>query len=127
LVVKFYLKQFKESEDKYNVVIDDGDMFRIVSTVIKILLRILEIDPEVSFGFIGAHKVKEDFIEEKSNCTRYRIYQRIIKNYFGYENYKHAWDENNSAYLLINKGNPNKNTTKDTIELFTEYYPDLVL
>ena len=66
-----------------------------------------------SFGFIGAN----DLGEGKDNTKRYRVYKKIVKEFFSSENYYHVRSDENSLYLILNKQNKNidKNKIINTI------------
>src|SRR5690606_4573505 len=110
-VAKFYLRIHKNLKNKYKLIIDDGDGFRILSTCIRLALNIYQKDNLASFGYIGENKIGES----KNKTQRYRVYSMISKRDFSPKKFEHLKDEKNSIYFLLNKKNSEINK-----ELVTE-------
>ncbi len=115
--IKFHLRIHKNLSNKYQIEINDGDAFRILSTCIDMARIILSEDELASFGFIGQNSIGEKLFKTQ----RYRVYSNLAKRYFNPKNFSHNKDENNSIYFLGNC----KNKLLDVSEVnktITEYY-----
>jgi len=117
-VIKFYLKSHEHSKQKYNLLANNGDAFRIISTCVNIILHILKETPTASFGFIGEHIIGE----EKTNTKRFRIYKRVTENYFPPLKFEHAINIENSSYLILNKKNKTENLKGKAQAMFNQIY-----
>ncbi len=99
--VKFHLKAHSDSKDKYRLTTGYNDMPTCVSTCIQVMLEIAEKNPIASFGYIGANSLGE----EKENTKRFRIYNRVMQNFFLPANYAHHFLVKESVYLLLRTAN----------------------
>lgn len=117
-VAKFYLRIHKNLKNRYKLIINDGDGFRILSTCIKLALEIYSRDSKASFGYIG--ESKED--ENSFNTQRYRVYSALSIRYFSPKKYDHFKDEKNSVYFLLNKSNAPIN--EDIVSEYLKKYFD---
>ena len=99
--VKFHLKAHSDSNDKYCLTTGYNDMAGCVRTCIQVMLEIAEQNPIASFGYIGANSLDE----AKENTKRFRVYNRVMQNFFLPANYAHHFLEKESAYLLLRKNN----------------------
>jgi hypothetical protein len=117
-VIKFYLKSHEHSKNKYNLLANNGDAFRILSTCVNIILHTLAKTPTASFGFIGEHSIGE----EKNNTQRFRIYKRVTENYFPADKFEHALNVENSSYLILNKKNKTENLKEKAQVMFNQIY-----
>lgn len=117
-VAKFYLRIHKNLENKYRLLINDGDGYRILSTCVSLAVLINKRNPKASFGFIGERRLDErDFI----NTQRYRIYSMLCRRYFSPKKYNHENNDNASVYFVLNKAE--KSINKQIIEQkLVEYY-----
>ncbi|MFN3489554.1 MAG: hypothetical protein ACK4YV_10495 [Emticicia sp.] len=126
-IVKFFPVSHKLSDKKYNVIFNDFDAPRVIRTCIDIMLSIATENELASFGFIGANTISEDFYENEINTQRFRIYRRIMLNFFREESFSHLEEPSISAYLMVNKKNKNfEELTPKIVEMFQEVYPDLI-
>lgn len=55
-VIKFHDKVHTSSANKYNFVLNDFDVSKVLRTVLSIALEVLDGDKKASFAFVGAHK-----------------------------------------------------------------------
>lgn len=112
-IIKFYPKKHRLSENKYSLRTNKYLASRIFATCLKIGKDIQKNNDLASFGFIGAN----DLGEGKDNTKRYRVYKKIVKEFFSSENYYHVRSDENSLYLILNKQNKNidKNKIINTI------------
>lgn len=117
--VKFHLArdQFKGKE-KYKILTRFNDAPRVIRTCVNIMIEMYKQNPYRSFGFIGENSEKEN----KTNTKRFRIYKRVMENFFSPEKFFHFSDVNSSCYLLINKDNPDKDLAIHVIEMLHSLY-----
>ncbi len=119
-VIKFYLKNHEQSEKKYQLLSGLNDATRVISTSIEAMIWLYKKDNLSSFGFIGANSENEDI----GNTKRFKLYVKMMLNFFPPELFEHEEYEENSAYLLLNKQNSEeyKNLQEIIEELFIKYY-----
>ncbi len=117
-IIKFHLKDHRHSENKYNLQTDYHDATRVITTCIEIMLYFYRKFPLASFGFIGANSVGES----KKNTKRYRIYRRLMENFFSPIHFSHHYYEDGSAYLLLNRANTTENLLEKIRSLFIKFY-----
>ena len=131
--IKFYPKQYRHSDFKYNRITNKGDIGNILVTCSQLVPILLAEYPTASFGFIGSRTV-----EKKSGKTepyninqRFKIYKYFTSLKFGTKTFEHFEYPQISGYLLINKINtPIANKERAIIKMFLATYeslPDLVL
>lgn len=116
-IAKFYLRIHQHLKNKYKIIIDDGDGFRVLSTCISLAKQISNNDLLASFGFIGESRINESL----NNTQRYRVYKLISFNNFSPKKYNHVKDEENSIYFILNKSNK-KLTINKVSKRLNEYY-----
>lgn len=116
-IAKFYLRIHKDNPNRYKIITNHGDAFRIFNTCVSITNIILEENPLASFGFKGESSIGE----EPQNTKRFRIYSNLAIRYFSPKRYLHNKDVSNSTYFLLNKKNENITTNK-VEKLFNDYY-----
>lgn len=119
--VKFYLKNHRNSPNKYRLTTNTNEPRRIINTCINIMLSIYEDDSNASFGFIGSNGMNEDTY----CCTkRFRVYTTLMARYFSSDKFYHVQNKSKSAYLMVNrltlKDNPN--LLKEANEFFASQY-----
>jgi hypothetical protein len=118
--IKFYLKNYQHSKDKYKMLCNDFDGFRVVSTVVAVVLYIIDsVQPLASFGFIGTPLLIEP---TTLNTKRFRIYQKLAQKYFSPDTFDHGCNIDNSSYLLLNKKVVNINLKVKVEEMFNRLY-----
>lgn len=98
--IKFYPKIFADSSKKYNLMTNAGRAAPIINTCLNIMADILSKDPLASFGFTGAPLDSES---DQYPTKRYRIYKRIMENFFSPENFYHYTKSSRNAYFLVNR------------------------
>lgn len=126
-VIKFFLKNHRDSPLKYNLLTNLREVRPVVCTCASILLDLLRADDELSFGFIGAETITRDKIETKDNTARFKTYASVVSNYISTENFEHREQGETSGYILVNKRNKNKNPDliNNIEDLFQRLYLDL--
>ncbi len=125
-IVKFHLKNHKNSDKKYNLLTKLNDASRIIATNVKVMMDIYEKNPLASFGFIGANIINTETEEEeqKVSTKRFKVYSRVMYNLISPLKFTHYEYPDESAYLLLNKANVlNFPQLKEELEnLFRDIY-----
>ena len=101
-VIKFHDKNHSESKNRYNLILNDFDVGKVLKTILEITITILQIDTLASFAFIGVHKINKE-TSTTSATQRYRIYKRLTEYFLGSETFIHTFEERSNSYLLVNK------------------------
>lgn len=120
-VIKFHLKNHRNSKRKYNILTNLHEPRDVVYTCINILMNeIYAHDKYASFGFVAANLESE---ESRKNTKRLHFYEMIITTFIGSEAFNHYIYDENSAYLLIPKITIEKypSIEKDIMDLFQEH------
>ena len=97
--VKFYQKNHRHSDRKYQLLSNTFEPRRILYTVMNIMVEILRKNPKASFGFIGANCENES----TENTKRYRVYNRLVATKVSEDLFVHKEDVKTSAYMLVNR------------------------
>jgi hypothetical protein len=119
-IIKFHLRKDTHNKKKYQVLTATGDVGRVLATCIKILAdEILAKKSEASFGFLGMNSVGE----AKNHTKRYNLYKRVVSDYFSPESFEHVYNENKSAYALLNRNNKTPDLRQKVESMFKSYYP----
>tara|TARA_R100000306_G_scaffold26063_1_gene29873 strand:- start:10890 stop:11471 length:582 start_codon:yes stop_codon:yes gene_type:complete len=140
-IVKFFKKSHTNSRNRYsllnkkhflkkNKTTGARNFLMVLNTIIKLILKIYEINPMASFGFIGAPTMDElDIDKNESNINedgtvaktkRYNVYGLYVKRYFNPSKFEHIELESSSGYLIKNPRNLKLTTPK--VESFFENY-----
>lgn len=117
--VKFYLKNHRYSDRKYQLLTNTNEPRRIINTCINIMLSIYNSNSSASFGFIGSNSEGESI----SNTKRYRVYSRITATYFSDALFEHVENIERSVYMLINKTELGR--TPDLLNKIQDVFMDL--
>ena len=119
--VKFHLKAHRSSEHKYNLMTGLNEARQCIRTCMAVMEEVALSDPHASFGFIGANKLDED----EANTKRFRVYRRFMLTNFGNEEYKHQFNVEKSAYMLINRKYlaAHPGLMEEIVSGFRELYP----
>ena len=121
-IVKFHLKSHSDSDNKYNLLTSSGYPSRVIATCVKIMLDHHSENHFSSYGFIGSNLIGEP----KSNTKRFRIYKSVMLALFSPQSFDHKFNENGSAYLLLNKANKEPNLLEKVEIMFEKlYYEEL--
>jgi hypothetical protein len=115
--VKFFCRIHKNLDTKYQIVLNDGDAFRILSTCISLASILLKEDSKASFGFIGIN----DLGKNRNNTRRYKIYKTLAQRYFSPESFNHVKNIEYSIYLLLSKKNVNLSAEEIQNEISVNY------
>ena len=108
-VIKFFDKNHRLSDDKFNFMVADGEASTIINTNIAIMQYFYNKNPYASFAFMGA-PTKEEIRENTQlnrhsayNTKRFRLYKRIMSLFFNPARFLHIQNANCSAYLIANR------------------------
>lgn len=82
---------------------NQGDARRVMYTCIDIAKDILTKNNLASFAFVGAPTKKEKKANKLDATKRYRIYKKLAVTFFAPVKYSHAFIEQKSACILLNK------------------------
>ncbi|MGN6533914.1 MAG: hypothetical protein ACTHK0_19390 [Ginsengibacter sp.] len=101
-IVKFCLQERKIYSDRFNHLTNLNECSRILTTIGFIMRDIHKNNPYASFGFIGSNLPGED----KENTKRFRLYSQVVSQLISPVGFEHRTSIKHSAYLLINRDNP---------------------
>lgn len=118
--IKFYLRNHRNSDNKYNLLTHSHKASRIISTMIRIIVVYFHKNPYSSFVFIGAHLIGED----RKNTKRFRVYTRAVKNMISPASFHHFEYPDESGYVLLNKdfNENNPDLLKNIEDIFNRIY-----
>jgi len=100
--IKFCLCEHKFYPDRFNRLTNFNECSRVITTVGQIIKEVSEVNPIASFVFMGSELPGE----EKTNTKRFKLYERIIGNIVSPVKFEHFTSKSKSAYLLLNRNNP---------------------
>jgi hypothetical protein len=94
------------SKHQFTELTGKDDAIRIISTVVRQMITLLEegYEEAVCFGFIGARSKNE----KGKSSKRFRIYRMIMQNLVDRVKYIHLEDESLDAYVILNKNADSK-------------------
>jgi hypothetical protein len=125
-IIKFYRKRDSRHPYKFNLLTNEFNCTKIVSTCIRILMDILSRNKYASFGFLGSNTVSPNFEELRRNTKRFNIYKTAMENLVGEETFVHFMDDSHSTYLMANKTNLSVDDLFRRAKImFEEIYPEL--
>ncbi|MEM0992470.1 MAG: hypothetical protein AAGI49_05505 [Bacteroidota bacterium] len=119
LVLKFYLKNHRDSQKKYQLLSKLRMASGIISTCTHILLYFLEKKDTYSFGFVGAPTLDE---ESNNNTKRFQLYSTVMKYLISNVRFTHLEFEAQSAYLMINNEIYTEKIRNQMIDFFNTHY-----
>ncbi len=96
--IKFHLQAHSNSPNKYKLLTGNSQAPRIIRTCIEIFLALFKKNNESSLCFIGTNS----FAEDKAETKRFRIYKRVMQNFFSPQLFEHRYFANKSLYLMLN-------------------------
>lgn len=119
-MVKFFLKNHRESEKKFNILTGYQEAPSLIATCFNVMEELCKEYPYCSFGFIGAHSDGED----RNNTKRFKLYKRISTQIFTPSNYNHVSHDAISLYLILNRDYllKNKEYIKELEVFLVKYY-----
>lgn len=117
-VLKYYPLALKSSPNRFKLLVNDGDAFRILTTCTQIFLDICRRDPLASAGFVGEALVGEG----KINTKRFRVYLKMVTAFIGPVRFIHHPLPAISAYFLECRANPEPGLLTAVEQMFRELY-----
>ena len=117
-VLKYYPLSHKSSPNKYRVLTNDGDAFRILTTCTQVFLDICRRNPLASAGFVGEALVGEGV----ANTKRFRVYLQTVSTFIGPNRFIHHPMPAISAYFLECRANPEPGLKETVEQMFRELY-----
>jgi hypothetical protein len=118
--IKFYLKSHAGSEDKYKLLTGFKQAPRIIRTCLEIMLTIVKENRKASFCILGTNLDNES----KKETKRFRVYKRIMQNFFSPIHFEHRYLSEKSLYFLINKENNTPSMLKQLSGIIAKYHLD---
>ena len=115
--LKFYLKAHAHSPYKYQLLTGFQDVPRIVRTCIEIFRYFFQENEEAFFCFLGSNLVSETLAETK----RYRLYSKVMQNFFSPLLFEHRIMPDKSLYLMLNKAKDMEMLTASLLEIIDSY------
>lgn len=106
--IDFCRNKSKKSDNKWTEITGQDDAILILSTVVRLMIKLLYegYEDSSSFGFVGARMADETNAEVSK---RFRIYRKIMLNLIDRNAYVHLEDPKVDAYLILNpKADHNK-------------------
>ena len=117
-VLKYYPLALRASPNRFKLLVNDGDAFRILTTCTQIFLDICARDSLASAGFVGESLPGEG----KANTKRFRVYLKMVTEYVGPIRFIHHPMPAISAYFLECRTNPEPNLKDKVEQMFRELY-----
>lgn len=117
-VLKFYPLAFKNSPNRFKLLVNDGDAFRILSTCLRVFADIYRHDPLASAGFIGEALAGESQVMTK----RFRVYFQSVVTFIDAADFVHHPLPAISAYFLECRANPEPGLLTTVEQMFRELY-----
>ena len=117
-VLKYYPLSHKISPNKYRVLTNDGDAFRILTTCTQVFLDICRRDSLASAGFVGEALAGESV----ANTKRFRVYLQTVSTFIGPNRFIHHPMPAISAYFLECRANPEPGLKETVEQMFRELY-----
>ena len=117
-MLKYYPLALKASPNRFKLLVNDGDAFRILTTCTQIFLDICRRDPFASAGFVGEALLGEG----KANTKRFRVYLKMVAEYVGPIRFIHHPLPAISAYFLECRANLEPDLKDQVEQMFRELY-----
>lgn len=117
-IIKFYAARMEQSPKKYQIMHNDYDASRILTTCLRIAIEIYKKNNLASFAFHGQRNPDEKIC----NTKRYRVYKHITASRFDMKKFNHIWNDEFSYYGIINKANNTPNLENVLEEMLRNYY-----
>jgi hypothetical protein len=117
-VLKYYPLSLKASPNRFKLLVNDGDAFRILTTCTRIFLDICRRDPFASAGFVGEALLGEG----RAATKRFRVYLNMVTAFVGPTRFVHHPLPAISAYFLECRANPEPDLKQQVEQMFQELY-----
>lgn len=117
-VLKYYPLALKASPNRFKLLVNDGDAFRILTTCTQIFLDICRRDALASAGFVGEPLLGEAQV----NTKRFRVYLKMVTAFVGPTRFIHHPLPAISAYFLECRVNPEPTLLAAVEQMFRDLY-----
>ncbi len=117
-ILKYYPLALKASPNRFKLLVNDGDAFRILTTCTQIFLDICQRDSLASAGFVGEALVGES----QTTTKRFRVYLKMVTTFIGPMRFVHHPLPAISAYFLECRANPEPGLLATVEQMFRELY-----
>ena len=117
-VLKYYPLAVKASPNRFKLLVNDSDAFRILTTCTRIFLDICRRALLASAGFVGEALPGESWIATK----RFRVYLNTVTAFVGPMRFLHHPLPAISAYFLECRANPEPDLKEKVEQMFRELY-----
>lgn len=97
--IKFHLKAHRDSPNKYTIMTGLCEPRPVINTCVNIMLQIASMNPNASFGFVGAASPGEP----KGPTKRFRFYSNTMAYYFSNKEFLHFSDKEKSTYIMLRR------------------------
>jgi hypothetical protein len=112
--IKYCGMRDRNNKKAYKIIYNDQDSIRVISTCLRIILKLWRNNPEISFAFYAVPKP----IGYRNERARYDIFENAMVNLFPTYAFKHYHDKRNSIYVLLNNAMKRK---KNAIEIIGKF------
>jgi hypothetical protein len=125
-VLKFFDKSHRLSDSRFSLMTADGEASAVINTNIKILQYFYEKKPYASFAFMGSPTVEETekniklSLHPAHDTKRFRLYRRIMSNFFNPVTFLHIQNLECSAYLIVNRDYIHPDDQNNLIKLISK-------
>ena len=117
-VLKFYPLAHKNSVNRFKLLLNDGDAFRILSTCMRVFADVFKRDSLSSAGFVGEASLGEN----RAFTKRFRIYFQAVITFVEPALFIHHPMPGISAYFLERRANPEPDLKAKAEKMFRELY-----
>ncbi|MCG2612792.1 hypothetical protein LZZ85_00815 [Terrimonas sp. NA20] len=117
-IIKFCLQERKIHEDRFTRLSRLNECSRVLTTIGQIIKELYQKNPYASFGFIGSPLPEE----AKENTKRFKLYSKVVRQVVSPVAFEHRESAKHSAYVLINRDNPEENLLKKMEKMFDKIY-----
>lgn len=126
-ILKFCLRYHKRRLDRFKVVVNKGDVPRILRTVSDIALEVMKGDEMASFGAIATRSYDSSTdTEEGIPSQRWRIYRWCVPKLMDPNLFDHFEFAPEGGYLLVNKRHADTEKAKgEIVHMLSQTYREL--
>lgn len=115
--LKFFLQAHSHSPNKYQLLTGYSQAPRIIRTCIEIFLSLFDQNKESSLCFMGTNAL----LEEKSENKRFRIYKKVMENFFSPQYFEHRSFGRQSLYFMLNNRKDIEELNKVIVGILDKY------
>lgn len=118
LAIKFFPKHHTSSEKRFNIKTGHFDAARVIATCIEIMMDLYRKNPYSSFAFVGSNSIDET----ENNTQRFRIYRKVMENFFSPIHFAHYSFPPKSVYMMLNRDSSEANLPSKVEQMFIEIF-----